>query len=187
MAKALDKPGGRLTVDTFLAWAIEQPEGGRFELVAGEVVAMAPERAAHARLKARIWRALSDAIEAAGLDCEALPDGMTVKIDEHTAYEPDAIVRCGDRLADDALLVPEPLIVVEVLSPSTRARDAGAKLADYFRLPSLRHYLLVQTERPSVIHHRRGDGDEISTRIVTTGALDLDPPGLRLEPGRIYG
>jgi len=94
---------------------------------------------------------------------------MTVKIDEHTAYEPDAVVHCGARLADDALLVPEPVIVVEVLSPITKAHDAGAKLADYFRLPSVRHYLLVRTERPTVIHHRRGDDGSIATRIVTVG------------------
>jgi Uma2 family endonuclease len=84
------------------------------------------------------------------------------------------------------VIVPAPIIVVEVLSPTPRARDAGAKLADYFRLPSVRHYVLVQTERRTVIH-RRGDGDDIRTRIVTAGILELDPPGLTLELARIYG
>ena len=94
MAKALDQPPGRMTVDQFLAWLENGPEGVRYELVAGEVVAMAPERAAHARRKAEIWLALRDGIRSAGLPCEALPDGMTIKIDEHTAYEPDAVVHC---------------------------------------------------------------------------------------------
>ena len=58
MAKALDRRRGRMTVDQFLAWAMAQPEG-RFELVDGEVVAMAPERAGHARLKARDLAALA--------------------------------------------------------------------------------------------------------------------------------
>jgi len=187
MAKALDKPPGRMTVDQFLGWAMAQPDGARHELVAGDVVALAPERAAHARRKARIWRALSDSIDAAGLPCEALPDGMTVKIDHHTAYEPDAIVHCGQALADDAVIVPAPLIVVEVLSPSTATRDTGAKLADYLGLPSVHHYLIVRTDRPTVIHHRRGEGDIIETRIVTSGALALDPPGIELDLDRIYG
>jgi Uma2 family endonuclease len=187
MAKALAQPSDRMTVDEFLAWLDDGPEGARYELVAGEPVAMAPERAAHARRKAEVWLALRDGIKAAGLPCEALPDGMTVKIDEHTAYEPDAVVHCEEPLADDAVIVPAPIIIVEVLSPTTRARDAGAKLADYFRLPSVRHYLLVQTERRTVIHHRRGDGDDIRTRIVTAGILELDPPGLTLELDRIYG
>jgi len=175
-----------MTVDQFLAWLEEGPEGARYELVAGEVVSMAPERAAHARLKAEVWLALRQAIRSAGLECEALPDGLTVEIDEYTAYEPDAVVHRGARLADDALLVPEPVIVVEVLSPTTKAHDAGAKLAGYFRLPSVRHYLLVRTEQRTVIHHRRDDGGAIATRIVTGGILPLDPPGLALDLGQIY-
>jgi Uma2 family endonuclease len=186
MAKALDQPPGRMTVDEFVDWAMAQPEG-RFELVDGAVVAMAPERAGHARIKANVLIALREVVRLGDLPCEAFPDGMTVKIDEHTAYEPDALVRCGDTLADDVVIVPDPVIVVEVLSPSTRGRDAGAKLADYFRLPSVRHYLLVRTERRSVIHHRRGDGDLIETRILTAGVLQLDPPGITLELDRIYG
>jgi Uma2 family endonuclease len=176
----------RMTVDEFLRWLEEGPEGARYELVAGEVVGMAPERAAHAFLKARVWRAFDDQIVERGLPCQALPDGMTVKVDERTAYEPDAAVHCGAPLADDAILVPEPVIVVEVLSPTTKARDAGAKLADYFRLPSVRHYLLVHTERPTVIHHRRDDDGTIRTRIATAGDLVLDPPGLTLELAQIY-
>ncbi|HET6521519.1 MAG TPA: Uma2 family endonuclease, partial [Geminicoccaceae bacterium] len=70
-----------MTVDAFFAWSEEQPDSKRYELVDGEPVAMAPERAAHARLKAGIWLALRDGIRSRGLPCEALPDGMTVKID----------------------------------------------------------------------------------------------------------
>jgi Uma2 family endonuclease len=185
MAKALDQPPGRMTVDQFLAWAMAQPEG-RFELVDGAIVAMAPERAAHARLKARVWRGLDDQIRDRGLPCEALPDGMTVKINDHTAYEPDAQVHCGEPLADDAVVVSAPVIIVEVLSPSTARRDTGAKLADYFGLSSVHHYVIVTTDRRTVIHHRRGDGDIIETRIVTAGLLQLDPPGLTLDLDRIY-
>ena len=95
-------------------------------------------------------------------------------------------MHCDEPLADDALIVPAPVFVVEVLSPTTKAHDAGAKLADYFRLPSVRHYLLVRTERPTVIHHRRSDDGSIATRVVTAGALALDPPGLTLELAQIY-
>jgi Uma2 family endonuclease len=95
-------------------------------------------------------------------------------------------VHCGEALPDDTVIVPAPVIVVEVLSPSTATRDTGAKLADYFRLPSLRHYLIVRTDRPTVIHHRRGDGELIETRIVTSGGIGLDPPGITLELAQIY-
>jgi Uma2 family endonuclease len=175
-----------MTFDEFLAWLEETADRTRYELVAGQPVAMAREPVAHARIKAQVWRLLRDGLESQSLACEALPAGMTVKIDAHTAYEPDAIVHCDESLSDDAILVPVPVIVIEVLSPTTKAHDAGAKLADYFRLPSVRHYLLVRTERPTVIHHRRGDGDLIETRIVTAGLLQLDPPGLTLDLDHIY-
>ena len=167
-----------MTADEFLAWAMAQPEGERYELVAGEVVAMSPERLSHARVKHRIVRSLEDAIAAAGLRCEAMPDGVSVQVDDDTAYQPDALVRCGEPLPGETIKLNDPMIVVEVVSPSSRAVDTGAKLADYFRLPSLRHYLIVRTATRSCIHHRRGDGAAITTRIVRGGSLDLDPPGI---------
>lgn len=172
----------RMTSDEFIVWAMEQPEGQRYELVAGEVVAMAPERLAHARAKHRIARCLEDAITAAGLRCEALPDGVSVEVEEGVVYEPDALVRCGEPLPDDAVKIFDPVIVVEVVSPSARARDTGAKLEDYFRLPSLHHYLIVKTENRAVIHHRRLDDGTgtIATRIVRAGEIELTPPGLRV-------
>lgn len=169
-----------MRADEFLDWAVEQPKRPRYELVAGELVMMAPERAVHARVKAAVWRALDDALQAAGLPCEAFPDGMAVRIDDDTVYEPDAQVRCGEPLADDEIKVTDPVVVVEVLSPSSRARDTGAKLEDYFRLPSVRHYLIVKTENRTVVHHHRLDDDTIRTRIARSGDLSLDPPGISI-------
>jgi Uma2 family endonuclease len=162
-----------------------QPEG-RYELVDGEVVAMAPERIAHARLKGEVWQALQDAIAAKELPCEALLDGVGVRIDDNTLYIPDALVYCGEHLTGDQLLVPAPLIVVEVLSPSTSDVDTGGKLEGYFRLASVRHYLIIKSDRRAIIHHRRGDDDSVATRIIAQGAVELDPPGLTLELDRLY-
>ena len=172
-----------MTVDEFLAWAEAQP--GRYELADGVVYAMAPQTAGHAEMKAAMHGALVAAIRARDLACHALPDGMTVRIDDATAYEPDALVYCGTKLASSAVEVPEPVIVVEVLSPSTRGVDVGAKVAGYFRLPSVAHYLIVDPERPLVIHHARRD-DDILTRIVQEGSVALDPPGLELALAEIY-
>src|SRR5579871_2197235 len=122
-----DPARARMTADEFIAWAMQQPETEHYELVAGEIVAMAPERVAHARMKGLIYRRLSEAIEAAGLACEALPDGPSVEIDPDTVYEPDVLVRCGPPLPDDAVRLNDPIIVVEVRSPSTASFDAGAK------------------------------------------------------------
>jgi Uma2 family endonuclease len=171
---------GRMTSDEFIAWAMEQPETSHYELVAGEVVAMAPERSVHALTKAQIWRRMAEAVEAGSLPCQVYPEGMAVEVGERTVYEPDALLRCGTPLPADAIKLNDPVIIVEVLSPSTRARDAGAKLEDYFRLPSLRHYLIVKTENRTIIHHARDANGIILTRIVREGPLLFEPPGITL-------
>jgi len=177
-------PKHKMTVDEYLAWAQDQP--GRFELYAGAVYAMAPERAGHAKVKFAVQVALRAAIQRAGIDCHMLPDGMTVRVDAHTAHEPDALVYCGQELPDSAVEVPNPIIVIEVLSPSTRHIDASAKLAGYFRVDSVRHYLIVDPDQPLVIHHARGEADIVATRILREGKIVLNPPGIELSVADFY-
>src|SRR6516164_1084253 len=129
----------RMTVDEYLAWAEGRP--GRYELYEGVVYAMSPERVIHAEIKLAVHLALVAAIRGRGLPCHVLPDGVTVRINAATAYEPDASVYCGPKLPPSALEVTNPIIVVEVLSPSTQRIDATSKLAGYFRLRSVAHYL----------------------------------------------
>jgi Uma2 family endonuclease len=164
-----------MTVDEFLAWAEGRP--GRYELADGEVVAMSPERTRHAEVKFAAQTTLAQCIREAGVPCRVLPDGMTVRIDRSTAYEPDALVYCGPRLAGDAVEVPNPVVVVEVLSPSTGGVDTGAKLTGYFAIPSVQHYLILDPVRSILVHHRRGV-DAIETRILADGTVRLDPPGI---------
>ena len=173
-----------MTVDEFIPWAMAQPRG-RFELVRGEVVAMAPERARHALAKGQAYVALRTAVKAAGLPCTVFPDGMTVRVDQHTAYEPDAAVQCGAVVDPDQSVLDAPVIVVEVLSPSTGTVDRSAKLVDYFKVESIRHYLVIDPERRVVTHHARRAPGEIATRIMAAGELRLDPPGLTLDAGAL--
>lgn len=176
-----------LTADEFLAWAMQRSEGERYELVGGEIVAMAPERAVHSRVKGYVFRALAEAVEAEDRPCEALPDGMAVRIDAATVYEPDALVRCGPPMPDDAVELTDPVIVVEIVSPSSARRDTGAKLEDYFRLPSVHHYLIVKTENRTVIHHARDTAGQVQTRFLRDGSLRLEPPGITLEVTAFFG
>jgi Uma2 family endonuclease len=138
------------------------------------------------RLKNRVWAALDRAVKAANLPCEALGDGVTVEIDDDTDYEPDVVVNCGPPLDPDAVAANNPVIIVEVLSPSTQSVDVADKLADYFRVPSVQHALVVRVRRAEVIHHRRA-GAEIITRVANVGMLTLDPPGISVEIGEFDG
>jgi Uma2 family endonuclease len=175
-----------MTSREFVEWAMGRPKGERYELVAGEVVAMSPERASHNRVKLNVALALRRAVEAAGLPCQVFTDGMAVEIDDDTTYEPDAMVRCGEPVPDDAVVVRDPLVVVEVVSPSSGGVDSGAKLADYFRLPSVRHYLIVRTRQRTVTHHRRDEEGRIVTAIVGSGVLELAPPGIAVEVAELF-
>ncbi len=176
---ALAKPK-LVNVPEYLAWAESQPQG-RFELHDGVVVAMAPERVGHVHAKRKIANALEDAIEKAGVPCQAFVDGLGVRIDEWTSYIPDALVNCGERLPLDAMLAPAPAIVVEVLSPSTQGHDRIRKLFNYLRVPSIEHYLTIDTEFRRIGHHRRGPDGTIVTAVAGGESLLLDPPGLHLS------
>jgi len=173
----------RLRRDEFHRWA--EGQTGRYERINGEPVAMSPERVQHVRIKGRIWAALDRAITSGGLACEALGDGVTIEVDADTDYEPDAVVNCGPPAPPDATAVANPVIVVEVLSPTTRAVDTSDKLADYFRVPSIQHYLIVSARRREIIHHQRG-GDGIVSRIVNLESIRLDPPCIAIDVAEIY-
>jgi Uma2 family endonuclease len=170
----------KMTVDQFLDWWDEQPGDQRYELANGEVFAMSRESVEHARLKAAAWLALREGIRRAGLPCEAIIDGPGVAIPDYSYFVPDVIVVCGERLDGDASLVEAPVVVVEVLSPSTRVFDVEYKLSYYFAKPSLQHYLIVDGKSRVVVHHKRTGDAEALTQIVREGEITLDPPGLRV-------
>lgn len=170
-----------MTVPDYLAWGDSQSEKVRAELINGQIVAMAPERVNHNRTKLAAVIALRQAVKNAGLPCEVFTDGLTVPIDQHTAYVPDVLVNCGPRLSGSQLTAPAPIIVVEVISPTSAHSDTSAKLIGYFKLPSVRHYLVIDPEARTVTHHARADDGTLSARTLDSGPLRLDPPGLDVE------
>lgn len=169
--------------EEYRAWCAAQPKG-RFERVDGRIIKMVAERGAHLRVKDAIYVALRQAIKAAGLDCQALPDGATIETGDND-YEPDAVVNCGPRIADDEIAAPNPIIIVEVLSPGTQSTDTGGKLAGYFMVPSVMHYLIVHPTKRVVTHHRRV-GNQVETLPVVNGPISLGPPGIAVEVEAFY-
>lgn len=187
MSEQSTLPPGRMDVEEFLAWVRQQPKG-RYELQDGQVVTdMAPQVARHARTKLATVNVLAQAIKAAGAPCEAFIDGLGIRTDADTLYIPDVAVNCGERMDDSAQALPNPVIIVEVLSPSSERKDAIQKFADYFRLPSVQHYLLVDAAARMVMHHRKAaDGASAHTSIQGSGPLTFDPPGITIEVGDLF-
>jgi Uma2 family endonuclease len=167
----------RMSVAEFLVWVQDQDKG-RFELIDGQPVAMAPERAEHVAAKLRAANAFAAAIQRAGVRCEAFVEGLAVAVDGSTSYQPDALVNCGEPVAPDAMTAPDPLLVVEVLSPSTRGIDTTVKLAGYFRVATLAHYLIVDLGQRHIVHYRKQADGTVTVAVITGGDIALEPPGI---------
>ena len=183
----IDLPKHKMTADEFLAWAESLPaEAGKFELWDGEVVVrhgpgFEEERSEHWDAKGAMFVALREAIKRAGLPCFAAVDGPMVRLSPNRLARPDVLVYCGPRAPRGVQEVPNPVILVEVLSPSTKKRDHGVKLQGYFTLPDLFHYLIIDPDRQLLVHHKRGAGNTVEPHIVTGPRLQLDPPGLDVD------
>jgi Uma2 family endonuclease len=93
--------------------------------------------------------------------CEAYTNDMRVKAAEaHSYHYPDIVVVCGTPQFEDAQLdtLLNPTLLIEVLSPSTEAYDRGGKFAHYRKIATLREYLLVTHNLPSIERYvRQGD------------------------------
>ncbi len=179
-------PTRRMTASEFLAWADAQPDC-RCELVDGHVIAMAPDRVRHNLTKLAIAVALQEAVATAKLPCTVFTDGVGIRITDETIRLPDASVQCGIKPKPDQMILDEPIIIVEVASPSSERIDFGAKLIEYFSLSSIGHYLVVVPEKRAVVHHTRNEDGGLSTYIGRTGDIVLNPPGLRVSVAALLG
>jgi Uma2 family endonuclease len=144
-----------------------------------------PERVEHNDRKIQAWLALRRAVRDSGVPCHVNGNGMTVEIGD-SDYKPDAMLYCGVILVPGSIAVPNPLAVVEVLSPSTSATDRAWKPREYFRLLSVRHYLIVWADRQQIVYHRRDDAGAVTTAMLTSGEFRLDPPGIKISVEEIY-
>ena len=168
----------RMTVDEYLVWAQERP--GRYELIDGTVRQMSPETSGHADAKVFAYMALRAAIKRAGLPYLAKPDGMTVRVAKDTVFEPDALVYAAPKVDDNDVEIPHPIIIVEVVSKSTRKYDAGFKLEGYLSLQTVQHVLLVNWVTQSILHYCRQSASSFMATSISDGILRLDPPGLEI-------
>jgi Uma2 family endonuclease len=169
----------------FLPWAEAQARG-RWELHDGKPVLLPRENAAHWQAKGATAAALRFAVKRAGLDCHVAPSGPAVRISGRTVFSPDALVYCGEKVSRNSVEVPAPVIVVEVLSPGTQMTDLRDKLGGYFTVASVQHYLIVDPDKQMVIHHARGGGDALETRLLSAGEIRLDPPGLAVSVASFF-
>lgn len=179
MAGAAPTDDGPGTIGEFEVWHVRQP--GRWEFIDGRPRLMAPASMKHSILKRNVFRSLDEAL--AGSACEVLVEGPQILNEEISAI-PDVVVTCAP-LDLASPVVAEPVVIVEVMSPSSEGDDTGRKWFSYRKISSLRHYLVLsQDERVIQVHSRAGE--LWRERFVSSGTLELDDPPVRLAIEAVY-
>ncbi|HEX9953561.1 MAG TPA: Uma2 family endonuclease [Rubricoccaceae bacterium] len=173
-----------LSPSAFLDWEAEQEE--RHEYHRGEVFAMAVGTETHARIITNTLIALSAALKGRG--CTVYTDALRVRVEAEDLFTyPDLSVVCGPGQFYDTkrTTLLNPIVLVEVLSPSTETYDRTAKLRFYRQIPGLQAVLLVAQDGPAVdIVARAGDGWGLSTE--AGGEVEVAALGVRLALGDLY-
>jgi Uma2 family endonuclease len=189
MTTAAARTEHRMTVGEFLDWSEEQADDARYELVAGVPVRlMAPTIIRHAQIQYNAGQGLRRAIGEAALPCRVYDAGPGVAVGHEgdQCRIPDVVVTCALTVDETARLVPEPVIVIEVASPSTRLADVNDKVEFYSSIESVQHYLVIEQDRRRVVYHGLGPSGGLEPRILREGEIALDPPGIRLGLDAVY-
>ena len=138
-------PQQRTTLAEFLAWEENQPE--RHEFFRGDTFAMVGGTARHNRVILNLASRIGDHLD--GTKCQVFAENMKVQITEGALY-PDVVVACGKAEAGDEQTVTDPMLIIEVLSPSTKGYDKREKFILYRTLASLREYALIDPAKREV-------------------------------------
>jgi Uma2 family endonuclease len=176
-----------VTIAEFDAFLEAQRDDALWELVGGQVVAMTNPTEDHEQIAGNIGAPLKLAMDAKG--CRAYQGGIRVQRSaERRAVDkprPDVVVRCGP--SGGRNFITDPLVVIEVLSPSGMDLDRGEKLRFYKGLPTLRHIVLVYQDQMRVEHYRKTDaGWTPETLTQPADVLDFEAVGFAIDLEKIY-
>lgn len=172
-----------LTAETFFAWEAEQVE--RHEFSYGEVFSMAGGTIEHALIGTNAAVALSNQL--ANELCTAFGPDLAVELDPQGRFcYPDATIVCGTvDQSEHGPAVPNPAVVVEVLSKTTAAYDRGGKTEAYRRLPSLLAIVYIESERQAMSALVRDEDRWMVADSDEAGRLEL-PIGAALTLEAVY-
>ncbi|MDE0009902.1 MAG: Uma2 family endonuclease [Candidatus Poribacteria bacterium] len=142
-----------LTPEEYLA--LERKGTLKSEYINGEILAMSGASSAHNLITLDIGTELN--IQLRGRECLVYTSDMRIRTSPKGAYfYPDVVVVCGKPRFEDNVFdtLLNPILAIEVLSPSTEAYDKGEKFRHYQELASLQEYILVSQDRIRVEHYR---------------------------------
>ncbi len=143
-----------LTPEEYLTF--ERKATTKSEYLRGQIIAMSGASFAHNFITADIVTHLN--IQLMGGECQVAASDMRVKATQTASYfYPDVVVICGEPRAEDDNfdILLNPMLIVEVLSPSTEAYDRGEKFEHYQQIASLKEYILISQDKVHVEQYRR--------------------------------
>jgi Uma2 family endonuclease len=181
------EPQQKWTPQEYLAF--ERGSETKHEYVQGELFAMSGASRKHGRISWNITLALGPQLERRG--CEGFAGDMRVRIPTTDRYNyPDIVVACGEPEFEDTELdtLLNPVLIIEILSPTTEDYDRGRKLFHYRSIPSLQTILLVAQDKAHVeMYERQPDGRWVLSETESMGEeLDLPAVGARLAVADVY-
>ena len=147
---------GYMSLDAYFVF--EEAAVQRHEYWNGKVVTMAGGTPPHNRMVLNVARTLADAVETAGFDYVLYSPDQQIATATKKRFYPDVTVADDPPRYDSKNSLLNPLVIVEVLSESTRTFDLNEKFAQYRTIESLRHYLTVEQDLVSVTHHENVNG-----------------------------
>jgi len=148
----------RMTLTEFLSWEPADPTGRPWQLIDGGPVAMAPGSETHAALQAEIGRQIGNHLVARGSPCRLMSQpGIVPRVQANRNFRiPDLAVTCAP--PGLGLMVPDPVLLIEILSPSNEAQTR-ANIWAYTTIPSVREILAVHSTRiEAELLRRSSDG-----------------------------
>ena len=182
----LDKIPVRMTVDEFLRW--DSGDECTYELVDGEPRAMAPASTIHGFLQKELGRLIGNHLrdKASGCEVVANPGIVPRLLSEHNVRIPDLAVTCSALAAGQATLA-DPVLLIEILSPSNQAQTFVHVLA-YTSIASVQEILVLRADRISAELLRRSPQGEWSERpiAITEGDLVLESIDFRVALADLY-
>lgn len=183
------EPYPYMALDDFEELLADKPDDERWELIGGRVVRMmVGARWEHHIIIQNIVVGLRNRLQAQGAPCRVFSEAFFMKkrsLDSATL--PDVMIRCGD-MPPGATSVDDPVVLIEVVSVGSEARDRFEKWRIYSQLSSLQHYVLVERDRPAIeVYDRTGDAWASLRKLEGLEAgLDLPAVGLGLPLAEIY-
>ncbi len=147
----------RLTVEEYLAW--EETNFEKHEYIDGKVRCMAGAKGPHNRIMSNTTTAIGRQLDDS--ECFLLSSEMKVKAGETRYVYPDLSAVCGEEIfeRENEMELLNPILVIEVASPSTIDIDRSEKRDYNFDVPSIQTYLIIDQHRPCLeINTRDADG-----------------------------